>query len=66
MADHHRVGKNRYGEEVNNVRERRVVLMMNDEELNALDSYQFENRIPTRAKAIREIVAKAVCNEVKP
>lgn len=53
-------GANRYGEQVNEVRECRVVMMMRTDERDAVDAYQFANRIPARAKAIRELLAFAI------
>ncbi|NHK28406.1 hypothetical protein FF098_010860 [Parvularcula flava] len=39
---------------------RKVQLMMDDAEIEAIDAWQFANRVPTRAKAIRELIRKAL------
>jgi len=39
---------------------RKVQLMMDDAEIEAIDAWQFANRVPTRAKAIRELIKKAL------
>ena len=37
-------------------RTRRVPLLFNDDELAAIDDYQFDTRTQTRAEAIRELI----------
>lgn len=39
---------------------RKVQLMMDDAEIEAIDAWQFAHRVPTRAKAIRELIRKAL------
>lgn len=39
-------------------RTERLQLMLDDEELRAIDEWRFENRIPTRAAAMRELMRR--------
>jgi len=50
-------------------RTEKLQLMLNDEELRAIDDWRFANRIPSRAAALRELVRrglKAVEQEEPP
>lgn len=42
---------------MSNVRENRIPIMLNDDELSALDDWRFANRIGSRAAAIRTLIA---------
>ncbi|GGD17073.1 hypothetical protein [Aquisalinus flavus] len=39
---------------------RKVQLMMDDAEIEAIDAWQFAHRVPTRAKAIRALIRRAL------
>jgi len=60
MSEHHRKGLNRYGEAVEEARAERVVVLMTVAEKEAISSYQYENRIPTLAKAVRDLLGFAL------
>jgi hypothetical protein len=38
------------------MREERLQIMLSPEELEVIDSFRFENRMPTRAAAVRELL----------
>lgn len=38
------------------IRTRRIPVMMSDDELRAIDTWRYANRVATRAKAIRDLV----------
>lgn len=41
-------------------RTERLQLMLSDEELEAIDKWRYENMIPTRAAAIRELLRRGL------
>ena len=41
-------------------RTEKLQLMLNDEELKAIDDWRFENRLPSRAAAIRELLRRGL------
>jgi hypothetical protein len=43
-----------------NKRTEKLQLMLNDEELTAIDDWRFDHRIPTRAATIRELVRRGL------
>jgi metal-responsive CopG/Arc/MetJ family transcriptional regulator len=43
-------------------REERLQIMLNDEELTALDDWRFEMRMPSRAAAIRELLRRGLAD----
>ena len=44
-------------------RTERLQLMLDDEELTRIDDWRFDNRIPTRAAAIRELIRRGMLFE---
>lgn len=42
---------------------KKLQLMMDEAEIAAIDDWQFKNRIPTRASAIRELIRRALAAE---
>lgn len=52
------VGKEGNGRE----REERLQIMLNDEELTALDDWRFAMRMPSRAAAIRELLRRGLAD----
>src|SRR4051794_38188527 len=42
------------------LRDRRVPVMLNDQEFAAIDDYRFRNRIETRSEALRELVRRGL------
>lgn len=43
-------------------RNERIQLMLDEDELEAIDSWRFENRLPSRAAAIRELIKRGILN----
>ncbi len=43
-------------------REERLQIMLNDEELSALDDWRFAMRMPSRAAAIRELLRRGLAD----
>lgn len=43
-----------------NKRNQKLQLMLSEEELRAIDDWRFENRMPTRAAAIRELLRRGI------
>jgi hypothetical protein len=41
-------------------RTEKLQLLLNDEELTAIDDWRFDNRIPTRAATIRELLRRGL------
>ena len=41
-------------------REERLQIMLSPEELNALDNFRFERRMPSRAAAVRELLRQGL------
>ena len=41
-------------------RTEKLQLMLDDEELKAIDDWRFENRLPSRAAAIRELLRRGL------
>lgn len=44
-------------------RTEKLQLMLSDEELKAIDDWRFENRLPSRAAAIRELISRGLHTE---
>ena len=44
-------------------RSERIQLMLDVDELEAIDAWRFDNRLPTRAAAIRELIRRGLMNE---
>jgi hypothetical protein len=42
------------------VREERLQIMLSPDELKALDNFRFENRMPSRAAAVRELLRQGL------
>jgi hypothetical protein len=53
---------------VESVRERaeRLQIMLNAEELSALDDFRFKSRMPSRAAAVRELLKRGLAAEGFP
>ena len=45
------------------VREERLQIMLNGEELVALDDFRFKQRMPSRAAAVRELLKRGLAAE---
>jgi hypothetical protein len=45
------------------MREERLQIMLSDEELNAVDNWRFDKRMPSRAAAIRELLRRGLAAE---
>lgn len=43
-----------------NKRTEKLQLMIDDDELKAIDDWRFENRLPSRAAAIRELIRRGL------
>jgi hypothetical protein len=43
-------------------RNERIQLMLDVDELEAIDAWRFDNRLPTRAAAIRELIKRGLMN----
>ena len=41
-------------------RTEKIQFMLNDEEITAIDDWRFENRLPSRAAAIRELISRGL------
>lgn len=41
-------------------RESRLTISLNDDELDAIDSWRFEHRLPSRAAAVRELIGRGI------
>jgi metal-responsive CopG/Arc/MetJ family transcriptional regulator len=44
-------------------REQRLQIMLTEEELQAIDDWRFERRMPTRAAAVRELLRRGLAAE---
>lgn len=44
-------------------RTEKLQLMLNSEELQAIDDWRFDNRLPSRAAAIRELIRRGLNTE---
>lgn len=44
-------------------REQRLQIMLNEEELRAIDDWRFDRRMPTRAAAVRELLRRGLSAE---
>jgi hypothetical protein len=44
-------------------REERLQIMMSKEELDAVDNWRFDKRMPTRAAAVRELLRRGLAAE---
>jgi len=44
-------------------REQRLQIMLADEELQAIDDWRFDRRMPTRAAAVRELLRRGLAAE---
>jgi hypothetical protein len=48
-------------------RSERIQLMLDVDELEAIDAWRFDNRLPSRAAAIRELIRRGLMNrELEP
>jgi hypothetical protein len=45
------------------LRAERLQIMLNDEELVALDDFRFKRRMPSRAAAVRELLKRGLASE---
>jgi len=45
-------------------RTEKLQIMLSDEELDAIDNWRFEHRLPSRAAAIRELIARGLKAEL--
>ena len=41
-------------------RTEKIQIMLNDQEIRAIDDWRFENRLPSRAAAIRELLSRGL------
>lgn len=41
-------------------RTEKIQVMLNDEEIRAIDTWRFEHRLPSRAAAIRELLSRGL------
>jgi len=41
-------------------RTEKIQIMLNDEEIKAIDDWRFENRLPSRSAAIRELLSRGL------
>jgi hypothetical protein len=46
----------------NQKRSERIQLMLDEEELEAIDTWRFANRLPSRAAALRELIRRGLLN----
>ncbi|MEM9356797.1 MAG: hypothetical protein AAGB04_11325 [Pseudomonadota bacterium] len=44
-------------------RTEKIQLMLDDEELTAIDDWRFDNRLPSRAAAIRELIRRGLMTQ---
>ena len=44
-------------------REQRLQIMLSEEELEAIDDWRFQSRMPTRAAAVRELLRRGLAAE---
>jgi hypothetical protein len=44
-------------------REQRLQIMLNEDELKAIDDWRFQLRMPTRASAVRELLRRGLAAE---
>lgn len=44
-------------------RTEKLQIMLSDEELRAIDDWRFQNRLPSRAAAIRELISRGLHTE---
>ena len=44
-------------------RTEKLQIMLSDEELKAIDDWRFDNRLPSRAAAIRELISRGLHTE---
>lgn len=44
-------------------REERLQLMLSKDELDAVDNWRFDNRMPSRAAAVRELLRRGLASE---
>ena len=47
-------------------RTEKLQIMLSDEELQAIDDWRFEHRLPTRAAAIRELLKRGLMSDPDP
>ncbi len=47
-------------------RTEKLQIMLSDEELQAIDDWRFEHRLPTRAAAIRELLKRGLRSDPDP
>jgi metal-responsive CopG/Arc/MetJ family transcriptional regulator len=46
--------------EMGSKRTEKIQVMLNDDEIKAIDDWRFENRLPSRAAAIRELLSRGL------
>jgi hypothetical protein len=46
-------------------RQQRLQIMLNNEELEALENWRFEQRMPSRAAAVRELLRRGLADDGK-
>lgn len=44
-------------------RTEKIQLMLDDDELSAIDDWRFQNRLPSRAAAIRELIRRGLVKD---
>jgi hypothetical protein len=49
-----------FGGSMNSSRDERLQIMLNPEEMRALDDFRFEFRLPSRAAAVRELLKRGL------
>jgi len=47
-------------------RTEKLQIMLSDEELEAIDNWRFDNRLPSRAAAIRELITRGLNSQEFP
>lgn len=52
--------------DANSKRTERLQIMLNDQELTAIDDWRFKFRLPSRAAAIRDLIRRGMLNEGMP
>ena len=48
------------------LRESRLTLSLNQDEFEAIDTWRFENRLPSRAAAVRELIGRGISSTAAP
>ena len=47
---------------IGNLREQRLQIMLSPEELQAVDTFRFQHRLPSRAAAVRELLQRGLAS----